>query len=248
MTETLDTFTLFPRLPYELREHIWNYAVQLPRVVPLIKQELLDDDFKKYHEGPFNYGEGPYNYGLTGSKTSDWTTITKPPAVLSCCHESRIQALKYYELCFSLQMVTPIYFSPANDSVLFASFNALESFFGRFDCNPENYQETWDRNIVRNLAYIQGEWARDSFENWVQKRHVSCAADILHCLELTMFVSIGNRRLDRCLLERLIRPIGAISQAMVEHTKRADGEIATLAVTFTDPKDRPISSGSEGFR
>ena len=244
MFESLDSFTFFPLLPYELREHIWKFAAQLPRVIPLIKQELLDDDFKKYNEGPFNYREGPHNYGLTGLKTSDWTTIAKPPAILSCCHESRTTGLAMYKLCFGLQMTTPVYFSPENDIVLFAGFNAMESFFGRFDRNPENFGKTWDRNMVRNLAYMQGEWGRDSFEDWVQKRHVSCAADILHSLEFTMFVSIGKRRLDRWLLERLIRPDGSIANAMEQEIEREDGKIATLPITYTEPVDRPLSSDS----
>ena len=240
VAETLETFTLFPELPYELRDFIWKFAARVPRVIPLIKREILDKDFETYNEEPFNYGKGTYSQGFDGIRCSDWTTIVKPPSLLSCCHESRIQALKQYQLCFGLQMKTPIYFSPAADVVLFAGFNAMESFFGRFECTPENIEEPWDRNVVKNLAYMQGEWGRDSFEEWVRKRHVSCATDILHCLELTIFVSIGNRRLNRPLLESLISPDGVIAQSMGKEIRRDNGEIATLPIIYTNPANRPF--------
>ena len=73
--QTTRTFTVFPKLPVELRTMIWGYASNFPRVVAL----SMDTHREEYRiEGQIGV-----------------------PAILHVCLEARQEARKHYEICRS---------------------------------------------------------------------------------------------------------------------------------------------------
>jgi hypothetical protein len=79
VTQRLNAFTLFAKLPFELREEIWKMASNNPNIV-----------------------EGRYDY-----RTGVWRSANNPPSVLYTCHESRKVGLKAYKLAFHTFHTTP---------------------------------------------------------------------------------------------------------------------------------------------
>jgi hypothetical protein len=77
-------FTLFPKLPAELRLMIWKAALPGPRLV----------------EVNFGFKNNEFCFG---SELASCTSPTAPPAILGACGESRTEALKYYGLCFAMR-------------------------------------------------------------------------------------------------------------------------------------------------
>jgi hypothetical protein len=71
----LETFTLFPNLPLELRRNIWGYAGDHPRTLQLIST--------RYMKKPGGSIEGH----------------NKIPGILQACSESRKEGLKHYTAC-----------------------------------------------------------------------------------------------------------------------------------------------------
>jgi hypothetical protein len=81
-------FTLFPNLPIELRNKIWEHACFLPRNLEVKS---------------WNYGKRIAIPTLDTNEENPWQvwiyrSNTVPPAVLSVCLESRTIGLKYYKL------------------------------------------------------------------------------------------------------------------------------------------------------
>lgn len=76
-------FTLFPKLPAEIRLMIWKAALPGPR--------LVDVNFQ-FEDSEFAFG----------SNLASCASPTPPPTLLSVCHESRTEALKHYSLCFAV--------------------------------------------------------------------------------------------------------------------------------------------------
>jgi hypothetical protein len=84
------TFTLFPKLPLELRRKIWKEACSVPRLVdlwanfPFAPQMGFDASFR------------PMAYDSYSSKS--------PPTNLYASHESLIVAMENYQLCFGCEI------------------------------------------------------------------------------------------------------------------------------------------------
>lgn len=96
---------LFPQfldLPTELRLQIWREAFPPPRIIELV-------------DGPGRTGK------LRAQRlVTPWITPAMPPAVLYVCHESRAEALRYYQLAFGRNSFEPrIYIDFARDIVCF---------------------------------------------------------------------------------------------------------------------------------
>jgi hypothetical protein len=78
---SLETFTLFPNLPIELRLKIWNYSSRQSRTLLLSETWYLDQkDFK-------------------GLEIGSIENNNKVPAVLHTCSEARQEGLKNYTAC-----------------------------------------------------------------------------------------------------------------------------------------------------
>ncbi|KUJ23803.1 uncharacterized protein LY89DRAFT_776044 [Mollisia scopiformis] len=78
-----DRFTLFPKLPPELRLKIWKEAMPDSRVVPLWPKNDLRTDLSELAKG----GE---------SQVPKMLVHCPPPVILQVCRESRIEALKTF--------------------------------------------------------------------------------------------------------------------------------------------------------
>ena len=99
-SEPKPTFTLFPKLPTELRHKIIRYSLPGPRLVHLY--------FKK---GDFSYENGAI---------SPMISEVEFPVMLHVCRESRQETLKSYQLQFGLGPNPPtVYFNFAIDTLQF---------------------------------------------------------------------------------------------------------------------------------
>ncbi|KAH8602948.1 hypothetical protein B0O99DRAFT_604744 [Bisporella sp. PMI_857] len=97
------SFTSFPLLPYEIRLRIWEFIAPGPRTVQV-----------SYHA---NYKQ--FN-GRASAAFDGWISKTPIPTILHICHESRVEALKSFQLAFGTYFHKPtIYLNFDMDTVLF---------------------------------------------------------------------------------------------------------------------------------
>ncbi|KAI1180754.1 hypothetical protein F4777DRAFT_261701 [Nemania sp. FL0916] len=91
---SLDSFSLFPLLPTELRLYIWRQLTCYARIVE------VDYNLTEHH----------------------YTTTAPTPAILHACHESRDEALRIFKRLSDCPSETPtIYFPPKIDIVYVSS-------------------------------------------------------------------------------------------------------------------------------
>jgi hypothetical protein len=106
---TIEAFSLFPKLPDEIRKQIWHLVLahEPSRLVPVWK--------KTWRRG----AEGlPEDCPPSEQK---YLNKVPPPAALHVCHELRILALAKYSLVFRGQnQRCPVYIDPEADVVLLA--------------------------------------------------------------------------------------------------------------------------------
>jgi hypothetical protein len=86
---SLVEFTLFPKLPPELRDKIWTYAAEEPRTI--ILQQVLDGSNPREH---FLSDETFWSSAVTGQ--------TRHPGIMQVCRESRQRGAKFYEKCYEV--------------------------------------------------------------------------------------------------------------------------------------------------
>ena len=98
------SFTLFPRLPTELRLKIWHLAMPGPRTITLQY---------KFRRRARLESALPY--------TASWTSKDLNPAALQVCHESRYEALEIYEQAFGTHACSgrKVYFDFEQDTLKF---------------------------------------------------------------------------------------------------------------------------------
>jgi hypothetical protein len=127
-------FTLFPALPKELRDQIWEDALPGPRFVEigwkLWTEELEDGTVVDYCKCISNNDR---------------------PAMLHTCHDSREIALKVLRLSFTDDLNYPVYFDISRDTLVFHSFATL-CLFLRNSGNPRPFQEGRIPIIALDLA------------------------------------------------------------------------------------------------
>lgn len=107
-------FEMFGDLPTEIRTLVWQFAMMEPRVIELRKS------------GPT---EGPHS---AGKEKGIWS-IARVPSVLHACRESRIEALKVYDLAFGTRVPTVeprVYVNFARDIVFFGKKCEIYSVLG----------------------------------------------------------------------------------------------------------------------
>ncbi|OAA53395.1 hypothetical protein ISF_08748 [Cordyceps fumosorosea ARSEF 2679] len=98
------TFSLFPKLPAELRLRIWKHSLPGTRIVPVHcgADELVVDS----------------SVGLVAA--IGCTTTIPNPTNLNICTESRAEAIKSYRRCFGfVGQPGHIYFDPSRDVLYF---------------------------------------------------------------------------------------------------------------------------------
>lgn len=107
-TSSIDqTFTVFPRLPIELRLKIWRYTFQ-PRVLTITELDVDGRDYWTCERERF-----------AGRSVDIYCKSTCPvPVALQVCQESRGEALRAYQLSFGTDNHPAIiYFNPDLDIV-----------------------------------------------------------------------------------------------------------------------------------
>ncbi|KAH8601883.1 hypothetical protein B0O99DRAFT_202414 [Bisporella sp. PMI_857] len=236
--QVLKEFTVFLELPLELRQKIWQSALH-PRVLPIfIKNQLRLQSY--------------WDRSNHRQSTTLWRMYCNPPALLFCCVESRIEALRMYTLCFAEQFGSPIYFSPHNDILLFmSSAPAMTAFFGMYTTVGA---DKLDRSLVRNVACLGGVRASESMEKWFSERECAVAKSILSNLDLFMLVSLGEKELDRVILNELTRHDGIVIKAFENSSEATElpfesRSARTMSVSYQEkaPVQRPSSQGSSDF-
>jgi len=81
----LKYFTLFPRLPQELRLKIWKATAFIPRIIPVYVEQL---------------GVMP----ITSEEIFKYFSSVPPPAMLQVCHEGRQEGKKFYSAEFGVKL------------------------------------------------------------------------------------------------------------------------------------------------
>jgi hypothetical protein len=153
-------FTLFPKLPLELRLKIWAYTME-PRIVTIYSQRLYDE--------------------ANGSRTSRamwWNSPDPVPTILHICHKSREEALKYYQRLFKpSDRQAIIYFNFSKDTLRIGNIKH-DSWIGGTSIGGDpitqdvfaffNYTEN-HVNIAENLRFMITE-IDDHSSIWNQLR------------------------------------------------------------------------------
>jgi hypothetical protein len=116
-------FTLFPILPKELQLLIWSF-VETESLHIHISSGVKKQKERKYSKTPF-------------CRIAKYKT----PALLHACYDSRMEALKTYRLVFAAQLGHPVYFNFKDDSLVFRSIGAVQTFIRstpKFGASPEH--------------------------------------------------------------------------------------------------------------
>jgi len=143
-TVALSEFTLFSKLPQELRDEIWEFALPAPRVLKVFKASPL----LVGHQGFTS------RYGID--------TYKLPTQLLHVSREARQVALQRYQLSFTgLIYGGPIYFDYERDCLLFMQYSALQWFradhdFCHFHAPPPAAVREW-QDRIHNVG-VMGEF------------------------------------------------------------------------------------------
>ena len=108
----ISQFTLFPRLPPELREMVWLFTLPNRQVIKIKSREPSEWDWE----------EGAWLSSCKASYNIHTALITT--------QESRNAARKRYEQVFAEQLGIPIWFNFAKDVLFFVNKQAMSSFHG----------------------------------------------------------------------------------------------------------------------
>jgi len=132
--QSTPTFTIFPRLPIELRFKVWENASMATRTLELV---YLINDRRFY-------------------------TLQPVPAVLHTCRESRRVGKRIYHLSFGSAKCPPrTYFNPISDIIYFgfrvydAEVKSMLKFFRK---HTESFE---DQDQIQRLALAEYLWRID---------------------------------------------------------------------------------------
>jgi hypothetical protein len=128
------TFTVFPKLPPELRVKIWEYALpEAPRFI------------KFCYEG-WPHCERRFKIGREGSYPAT--------SLLLVSVEARTVAIKAYPLAFRSFHLNPVRFNFEKDTLYFSGASALECFIRRALASPSDEQQTgWEMKKISHVVY-----------------------------------------------------------------------------------------------
>jgi hypothetical protein len=137
-------FTCFLRLPLEIRQEIWHYALASKEVsvITLTQADVshLEDEESRCFLVTTHLVKASY----------------KICPLAHVCHESRVICLSRYQLCFEGPLQHPILFDPRTDLLLMSDLHALSSFLGLpWDSFSRSHTEGID--MILYLA-ICGDW------------------------------------------------------------------------------------------
>ncbi|CZR66207.1 uncharacterized protein PAC_16108 [Phialocephala subalpina] len=215
-------FTLFPRLPAELRLKIWFFALPRQRLVEIMVNETFD------------------SYLSDASSEDRWSLVksvrspTSVPAILHTCNESRVEALKYYHLSFgrntsySRNMNPRIYFDASTDVLYLnchhfplVTFICLLRLIGqRMDIDSMDKVITIAlcHGLAKNLAEQNG--SHDAIKNYIYEfpvlERVICVRHGINLPSANYLVSEGFENPSTILKPRDIASLERLFGAKVE--------------------------------
>jgi hypothetical protein len=142
-------FTLFPKLPIELRFEIWREALPGQRIVELVYEDkaifFSDDDYPDLVKLSGNVGEIECVVASLEGETTDpepkyWTNISPP--VLGVSREARTEAQKKYTTSFDgSQFGRCIPFDPSADTLFFPLSPSHRDFVSKTCSGPEVFHQ-----------------------------------------------------------------------------------------------------------
>ncbi|KAL2069326.1 hypothetical protein VTL71DRAFT_15664 [Oculimacula yallundae] len=91
----MDQFSVFLRLPKDLRLLIWQFVASVPRIVEVHESHELIQDFEDITHHDF-YGT-PIQHPSNEAYSTAISSGTRPPILLSVCRESRAYGLTVYK-------------------------------------------------------------------------------------------------------------------------------------------------------
>lgn len=180
----LQSFTLFPYLPLELRLKVWAYMIP-PRIVTLHSQGGKDKPRLRKN-----------NKAMYCSKAMRWTSPNPVPTILHICHESREEALKSYQRLFKPNdFQAGIYFDFSRDTLrigitrpeYYLTEGASWFSTGRDPCMEDHtaivdWPENHEINIAENLQFMITEDDDFSPSIWHQIRRFPALRADCHAL------------------------------------------------------------------
>ncbi|KAH8784373.1 hypothetical protein BGZ57DRAFT_925369 [Hyaloscypha finlandica] len=123
-------FTLFPKLPPELRNKIWEFALPGPRKITIETWDCVIVHVKLQHRHRQQQNKSDI------------------PVTLHVCRDSRAIALKHYSLAFSYRLLRAVYFDFEIDTLHLVDEYALRAFTQSYD---GEYEEERAELNVRSL-------------------------------------------------------------------------------------------------
>jgi hypothetical protein len=133
------TFTLFPKLPPELRNMVWRFAASEPRVVKIFSERPNPKDWTSTIADHQIYSDSRQHI----------------PPILQATSESRRVALKFYTPAFASRIGYPIYFNFSYDILYLTS--SIVFGFSCDDIRHSHPENEIDEKKVRHLT-IAKDW------------------------------------------------------------------------------------------
>jgi hypothetical protein len=153
----LTEFTLFPKLPKELRIKVWQLAACEPRII-----EICQPQDAKY------ITHGTEDNEWATSNSAPFYSPTALPVILRINQESRVIALENYLLSFpNSSHPAQIYYNPAVDILYFPAW-CFQYDIGHFETEtPASIKDTIRRIAIDNLVWYSG-WEDGTINNQIQ--------------------------------------------------------------------------------
>lgn len=155
--EQEDMFALFLQLPIEIQDIIWNFGAQeaanLPRVHILKAPQEIDRQatgfVRKHSSTCAQLGSDIANHYHCKNTTST-------PALLRACRGARQTALKYFKAKFEENLMYPIYFNPALDTLLFVDELCFRNFINYSNGAP--LDSIWKITVAIMQPFYGEDW------------------------------------------------------------------------------------------
>jgi hypothetical protein len=151
------TFSLFPKLPPELRNKIWKLSLPGPRIIRITHdpRNMATVKIQEIGAGPSPFWRAKANAGPV-------------PALLHVNKEARSFASKYYSLTFEKQTQgRPVYFDATRDTLHLPNVEGIRAFYGRLlterriQMTAKDLEHVLDtENYVRNLVICGIRWGQ----------------------------------------------------------------------------------------
>jgi hypothetical protein len=148
-------FTLFPKLPKEIRLKVWQFAAREPRIVEVCQRQ-----------DPQYVTQGNDDNDYESSNSAPFYSPTALP-ILQATHEARVIALEHYILSFpNGEQPAQIYFNPAVDLLYFPAWCFQYNVTHFETVTLPEIKDTIRRIAIDNLIWYSG-WEDGTINNQI---------------------------------------------------------------------------------